>query len=98
MESISRLFSDIDECQNRNDGCQHVCVNTPGSYKCTCWTGFTLSTDNRSCVGELSKYVMWITKLSSRNIFRIIFCNIMIHKYFEFANNYKGGDELIAYI
>ena len=25
---------DIDECEDNNGGCQHVCVNKPGTYTC----------------------------------------------------------------
>ena len=32
--------------------CAHVCVTTPGSYYCTCRSGFTLHTDGRSCLQD----------------------------------------------
>lgn len=34
---------DINECATSNGNCQHKCVNTIGSYKCTCNPGFTKS-------------------------------------------------------
>ncbi len=34
--------------------CQHICVNSPGSYSCNCSTGFSLSSDGFSCQGLTS--------------------------------------------
>lgn len=31
---------DVDECENDNMGCDQLCVNTPGSYKCGCREGY----------------------------------------------------------
>jgi hypothetical protein len=48
-----QMLSDIDECQDgRNGGCDHQCNNTPGSYFCSCKTGFKLNNDQTSCEGE----------------------------------------------
>ena len=49
---IVTSFIDIDECSSGNGGCQQICVNTNGSYHCTCQTGFSLNTDNSSCSGK----------------------------------------------
>ena len=43
------IFSDINECQSRNGGCEHHCTNTHGSYRCTCRDGFKLRSDNHAC-------------------------------------------------
>lgn len=45
---------DVDECQVHNGGCQHRCVNTPGSYFCECKPGFRLHADGRTCLGKQS--------------------------------------------
>ena len=44
--------SEIDECSKDTDNCTHVCVNTEGSYYCTCPSGYELKSDNNTCVGE----------------------------------------------
>ena len=46
-------FSDIDECQSSNGFCTHKCVNTDGSYRCECRSGFYLDSNGRSCSGEM---------------------------------------------
>uniref|UniRef100_A0A3Q2P8N8 Growth arrest specific 6 n=1 Tax=Fundulus heteroclitus TaxID=8078 RepID=A0A3Q2P8N8_FUNHE len=39
---------DVDECTKDNGGCDHVCNNTIGSYRCSCHEGFTLA-DRHLC-------------------------------------------------
>ncbi|XP_035689594.1 von Willebrand factor D and EGF domain-containing protein-like [Branchiostoma floridae] len=43
---------DIDECVLTNHGCEHQCVNTPGSYGCSCPTGYVLGADDKYCEDE----------------------------------------------
>ena len=50
----SRIFClDEDECVIGNHQCSQICINTIGSYKCTCKNGFTLRS-NGDCQGEIS--------------------------------------------
>lgn len=35
-----QIILDIDECKTGQHDCQNQCVNTQGSYQCTCQTGF----------------------------------------------------------
>ncbi|XP_078611118.1 epidermal growth factor-like protein 7 isoform X1 [Branchiostoma floridae x Branchiostoma japonicum] len=39
----STCGTDTNECASYNGGCSHYCVNTDGSYYCTCRTGYSLS-------------------------------------------------------
>lgn len=41
---------DVDECKFNNGGCQHICVNTMGSYECRCKDGFFLSDNQHTCI------------------------------------------------
>ena len=43
------LFSDIDECSTNEHGCEHVCINSKGSYSCSCREGYALNGDGRTC-------------------------------------------------
>ncbi|XP_041425732.1 collagen and calcium-binding EGF domain-containing protein 1 [Xenopus laevis] len=41
---------DIDECASKNETvCSHICINTPGSYRCECPEGYSLEEDGKTC-------------------------------------------------
>ncbi|XP_065918832.1 epidermal growth factor-like protein 8 [Dysidea avara] len=40
---------DIDECATSNGGCDHHCINTNGSYLCSCVDGYVLSMNSHNC-------------------------------------------------
>ncbi|KAK0043850.1 mucin-like protein, partial [Biomphalaria pfeifferi] len=40
---------DIDECKYGNQPCSQQCNNLDGSYECSCYTGYKLSSDKVSC-------------------------------------------------
>lgn len=43
---------DIDECTENTDGCTQICINTAGSYRCSCRSGYRLQSDGLLCNGE----------------------------------------------
>lgn len=63
------FFTDMDECAINNGGCQHECMNTLGSYICTCHNGFTLHENGRDCKEGGCKYEITapVGQLSSPN-------------------------------
>ncbi|KAM8785549.1 growth arrest-specific protein 6 [Rhynchonycteris naso] len=40
---------DINECSQKNGGCNQICYNKPGSFHCACYSGYVLSQDSRTC-------------------------------------------------
>ena len=50
--------ADIDECAMDTDNCAKnaTCLNTPGSFNCTCNEGYT--GDGTSCVGKHIPFVI----------------------------------------
>uniref|UniRef100_A0A671W9G0 Hemicentin 1 n=1 Tax=Sparus aurata TaxID=8175 RepID=A0A671W9G0_SPAAU len=48
FESRGGPCFDINECEVR-DACQHECMNTPGSHRCLCPTGYRLMTNGKTC-------------------------------------------------
>ncbi|KAI8515705.1 hypothetical protein Bbelb_065180 [Branchiostoma belcheri] len=49
IRESSQLREDINECARSNGGCSHMCVNTAGSFHCSCPDGYQLSMPTR-CV------------------------------------------------
>jgi len=56
MHALRHMFTvlctDINECQTDNGGCTQTCNNTDGSYQCSCWDGYELTSDGHNCTGE----------------------------------------------
>ena len=51
--SIIDKVGDIDECElYPNKLCSHICVNTVGSYRCECPNGYSLHTDESTCIRD----------------------------------------------
>lgn len=48
----NRIFTEFDECQLNNHGCEQTCTNTLGGYECACKIGYQLHSDNKHCEGE----------------------------------------------
>ena len=42
-------MTEINECERLLDNCQQECMNTDGSFNCSCYDGFLLQDDGRSC-------------------------------------------------
>ena len=47
--SFYSFYADIDECEDKNGGCPHECVNTQGSYLCHCRDGFVTQRNGTVC-------------------------------------------------
>lgn len=43
-----RAKIDINECEVNNGGCSDVCINTVGSFMCTCSAGFEFASGSGS--------------------------------------------------
>ena len=56
---------DIDECSLDIDLCQQNCMDTVGSYTCSCNTGYHLESDGFTCGGMYTTAILW-------------HCNVMI--------------------
>ena len=48
LKTFAVIAVDVNECLD-NTTCAHGCVNTDGSYNCTCRTGYELSGDQTNC-------------------------------------------------
>ena len=68
LNSLSRIFNgifiklmhtsifvpqiDIDECAKDMDECEHMCMNTEGSYNCSCFSNYLLADNGKSCTSK----------------------------------------------
>lgn len=50
------VLSDVNECQLSDNLCKNgQCVNMPGTYQCSCDTGYQATPDRQGCVGEWNR-------------------------------------------
>ena len=61
------LISDVNECLtnpckcSQKQNCKATCKDTPGSFTCSCNTGFKLAADGKTCQGKkISHYRFYI--------------------------------------
>ncbi|XP_036324703.1 dorsal-ventral patterning protein tolloid [Rhagoletis pomonella] len=52
----AKILIDLDECSINNGGCQHHCLNTFGSYKCSCRNGYTIDENRHNCTETKCKF------------------------------------------
>ena len=45
-------YIDVDECAEDTDGCAQICMDTDGSYFCSCEIGYNLAEDQHDCDGK----------------------------------------------
>ena len=43
---------DVNECESDNGACAQICINTAGSFECSCTAGYSLRIDNTTCEGK----------------------------------------------
>lgn len=45
--------TDVNQCMDKNGGCEQLCVDLPGAYRCSCFDGYLLAENNFNCTGTL---------------------------------------------
>lgn len=53
MNETTGICEDIDECRERVI-CDHHCINTLGSYRCSCHENYLLKSDKHSCTFRIN--------------------------------------------
>ncbi|KAI0209335.1 hypothetical protein LSAT2_005978 [Lamellibrachia satsuma] len=49
LDADGKNCPDVDECEERSSGCEHVCSNAIGNFTCNCHGGYDLNSDNKTC-------------------------------------------------
>ena len=52
------IYLDNDECLNDNGNCDDICVNSLGSFHCSCREGFSLTSNGIDCEGKYNKVMI----------------------------------------
>lgn len=68
-------LTDIDECGSSATPCQQDCVNTQGSYRCSCYGGYIMLA-NGTCAGEVFIVLLSCDNLGSQAILDIVRMNV----------------------
>ena len=51
VTSSYSTIPDIDECESATHECSDICVNTEGSYTCSCKPRYHLGDNGKACIG-----------------------------------------------
>ncbi len=54
---------EVRPCTVNNGECEHFCNDSTGQVVCSCFTGFSLDANTKTCSGELSETDNWFTNL-----------------------------------
>ena len=63
MHVMFSFSSDIDECAMNSTVCDQICVNTFGSYMCSCRSGFRLNNISNQCEGNATQYNLYVVTM-----------------------------------
>jgi len=81
------FYPDINECNTRSHFCEQRCINTDGSYHCSCKPGFILAPDRRYCKGMVG-LILFLDKNSFR---------VSLHACASVARTKKSGVRWLSY-
>ncbi|XP_053378543.1 uncharacterized protein LOC128548152 [Mercenaria mercenaria] len=58
---------ELDKCRDGTANCNHICTNTPRSFKCSCRSGYSLDTDGHTC-SDIDECLSGVAKCKQRCI------------------------------
>ncbi|CAL8103565.1 unnamed protein product [Calicophoron daubneyi] len=90
--------TDVDECSSGEHSCQHVCLNTYGSYRCECYSGYRQDPNDRDrCLPETGCDPLCATnegacagRFCTHGTCRSVYVDGMIQNQCECQNGYQG--------
>ena len=95
MEQSFILFTDINECDTNNGGCEQICNNTAGSYYCSCDFNYHLDVDGHACLpGNGTNSNSTTSTTTTTSMFYFNFCSF-ISRIIKHNCDYVGGNSLV---
>jgi hypothetical protein len=82
-ETTDTGCQDINECE-QHGSCSQYCLNTVGSYVCSCHTGFVLESDGKTCKAALGSSTRLLLYGNGHSV-RLM--DLSTYKYTELASN-----------
>lgn len=68
------FIKELDECELKDHGCEHECINTLGGYQCACHIGYELHSDKKTCESMFAVCSVFNGRSSNTsNLFLILF-------------------------
>ena len=94
-EPIIFFFTDINECDTNNGGCEQICNNTAGSYYCSCDFNYHLDVDGHACLpGNGTNSNSTTSTTTTTSMFYFNFCSF-ISRIIKHNCDYVGGNSLV---
>ncbi|CAF0998634.1 unnamed protein product [Adineta steineri] len=77
MNETTDVCQDIDECRERVI-CDHYCINTQGSYRCSCHENYQLKSDKHTCILRTNIFSLaYLYGLFNNGIYKLNINNIL---------------------
>lgn len=67
------FIKELDECELQDHGCEHDCINTLGGYQCSCYIGYELHSDKKTCESNEILPVVTFFGVLKHFLFQILF-------------------------
>lgn len=86
------FIKELDECELKDHGCEHNCINTLGGYQCSCNIGYELHSDKKTCESEsfFFKLFSFNELLNAKAAF--------LTKHFGFLLKFNQNDTIFLYL
>lgn len=63
------FMKEQNECELQDHGCEHICVNTLGGFLCSCYVGYELKSDKKSCESEYQQRNNILISVTQTSVF-----------------------------
>ena len=79
------MNTDVNECAENIDNCEHTCENTVGSFLCGCNAGYELTSDGRTCQGMNMCSYRWVCSIIivKSILTAVLFKQKLYHKHYS---------------